>query len=37
LRTATLVGPFFAAGTDSTYTLDLSRYGEPVDIRAPAG
>lgn len=37
LRVATLVGPFFTAGVDSTYTLNLSRYGEPVDIRAPAG
>jgi lipoprotein LprG len=37
LRAATLVGPFFAVGTDSTYTLALSRYDEPVDIQAPAG
>jgi LppX_LprAFG lipoprotein len=35
LRQAVLTGPFFAAGTPSTFTLVLDRYGEPVDIRAP--
>lgn len=34
LRTATLVGPFFAGG-DSTYTLTLSEYGAPVAITRP--
>lgn len=37
LRTATLVGPFFAPGVNSTYTLTLSRYGDSVDIRVPTG
>jgi lipoprotein LprG len=37
LRRATLTGPFFQAGTASTYTLVLDRYGQQVDIRAPAG
>ena len=36
LRRATLTGPFFTAGSDTTYTLDLSRYGEDVTITAPA-
>lgn len=37
LRTATLVGPFFTKGVNSTYTLVLSRYGESTDIRVPTG
>ncbi|HEY6794639.1 MAG TPA: LppX_LprAFG lipoprotein [Kineosporiaceae bacterium] len=36
LRSASLVGPFFAKGVDSTYDLQLSRFDEPVDIRSPA-
>ena len=35
LRGAELTGPFFAAGRDSTYTIVLDGYGEPVDITAP--
>lgn len=35
LRGAELTGPFFAEGTDSTYTIVLDRYDEPVDISAP--
>jgi len=35
LLTATLVGPFFARSSVSTFTLALSRYGEPADIRVP--
>ena len=37
LRRATLTGPFFRAGTASAYTVVLDRYGQQVDIRAPAG
>jgi len=37
LREATLTGPFFSAGEQSTYTVVLDRYGEQVDISAPAG
>jgi lipoprotein LprG len=37
LRTATLVGPFFEKGVSSSYTLALSKYGAPVDIRVPTG
>jgi lipoprotein LprG len=36
LREATLTGPFFDAKTPSTYTVVLDRYGEKVDIGAPA-
>jgi hypothetical protein len=36
LREATLTGPFFDAKTPSTYTVVLERYGEKVDIGAPA-
>ena len=35
LRRAALTGPFFTAGADGTYTLDLSNYGEDVTISAP--
>jgi lipoprotein LprG len=34
LRTATLVGPFFA-GTEATYLLTLTDYGAPVEITRP--
>jgi hypothetical protein len=37
LREATLTGPFFSSARQSTYTVVLDRYGEQVDIRAPAG
>lgn len=37
LREATLTGPFFSTQEQSTYTVVLERYGEQVDIRAPAG
>jgi lipoprotein LprG len=37
LREATLTGPFFSTTQQSTYTVVLDRYGEQVDIRAPAG
>lgn len=36
LRRAVLVGPFWAKGTDSTYTLLLRDYGKNVSITAPA-
>src|SRR3954468_15841576 len=36
LRRAELTGPFFAAGDDGSYTLDLSDFGEDVSITAPA-
>jgi LppX_LprAFG lipoprotein len=36
LREATLTGPFFDAKAASTYTVVLDRYGEKVDIGAPA-
>ncbi len=35
LRQVALEGPFFGAGTTSTYTLVLDRYGEPVSITTP--
>ncbi len=35
LRRAVLTGPFFSATTDSTFTLDLSKFGEDVSITAP--
>ncbi|HEU4912408.1 MAG TPA: LppX_LprAFG lipoprotein [Actinomycetes bacterium] len=35
LRRAVLTGPFFAADTQSTYTVVLDRYGEDVQIDAP--
>ena len=37
LREATLTGPFFSKEQQSTYTVVLEKYGEQVDIRAPAG
>jgi lipoprotein LprG len=36
LRRAVLKGPFFAKGTDSTFTLVLDHYGDEVSISAPA-
>lgn len=36
LRRAELTGPFFAAGDDATYTLELSDFGADVEITAPA-
>jgi hypothetical protein len=35
LRRAELTGPFFTAEDDATFTLDLSDYGEDVEITAP--
>lgn len=35
LRQVVLVGPFFGAGTSSTYTLTLDQYGQPVTIAKP--
>jgi hypothetical protein len=35
LRRAELTGPFFAAGEDATFTLELSDFGADVDITAP--
>ena len=35
LRQVTLTGPFFGAGTSSTYVLTLDQYGQPVTITAP--
>jgi lipoprotein LprG len=35
LRRAELTGPFFAAGDDATFTLDLSDFGADVEITAP--
>ena len=35
LRRAELTGPFFTAEDDGTYTLDLSDFGEDVQITAP--
>ena len=35
LRRAELTGPFFTADDDGTYTLELSDFGEDVDITAP--
>ncbi len=42
LRQVALTGPFFGAGTSSTYTLTLDQYGAPVTIdealsRVPSG
>ncbi len=36
LRQVVIAGPFFGAGSSSTYTLVLDRYGEPVTISKPA-
>ncbi|MGY1914099.1 LppX_LprAFG lipoprotein [Blastococcus sp. SYSU DS0973] len=36
LRRAELTGPFFAAGEDATYILELSDFGADVEITAPA-
>ena len=36
LRRAELTGPFFTAGDDATYTLELSDFGADVEITAPA-
>jgi hypothetical protein len=36
LRRAELTGPFFTAGDDATYTLELSEFGADVEITAPA-
>lgn len=36
VRRVTLTGPFYSGAT-TTYTIVLTRYGEPVDISAPAG
>lgn len=36
LRKATFRGPFYDEKTVSTYTVTLDRYGEPVEIKAPA-
>ncbi|MCF6743202.1 LppX_LprAFG lipoprotein [Blastococcus sp. KM273128] len=36
LRRAELTGPFFEAGTDATYILELSDFGADVEITAPA-
>ncbi|MGY1723392.1 LppX_LprAFG lipoprotein [Blastococcus sp. SYSU DS0533] len=36
LRRAELSGPFFEAGTDATYVLELSDFGADVEITAPA-
>jgi lipoprotein LprG len=35
LRRAELTGPFFTAGEDATFTLDLSDFGADVEISAP--
>ncbi|MGY1836221.1 LppX_LprAFG lipoprotein [Blastococcus sp. SYSU DS0510] len=35
LRRAELTGPFFEAGTDATYLLELSDFGADVEISAP--
>jgi hypothetical protein len=35
LRRAELSGPFFTAGDDASYTLDLSDFGADVEITAP--
>jgi lipoprotein LprG len=35
LRQVVLTGPFFGAGTSSTYTLTLDKYGQPVTITKP--
>ncbi|MGY1803860.1 LppX_LprAFG lipoprotein [Blastococcus sp. SYSU D00922] len=36
LRRAVLTGPFFDAGDDATFTVDLSDFGADVEITAPA-
>jgi hypothetical protein len=36
LRRAVVTGPFFQKGVSSTFTIELNRYGEKVDIRAPS-
>lgn len=35
LRQVAVTGPFFGAGTSSTYTLTLDQYGTPVTIEKP--
>jgi lipoprotein LprG len=35
LRQVVITGPFFGAGTTSTYTLTLDQYGKPVTITKP--
>ncbi len=35
LRTVSIAGPFYGAGTTSTYLLTLDQYGAPVTITAP--
>ena len=35
LRRAQLTGPFYAAGKDATFTLQLSDFGADVQITAP--
>jgi lipoprotein LprG len=35
LRQVVITGPFFGAGTSSTYTLTLDQYGRPVTITKP--
>jgi lipoprotein LprG len=35
LRQVVLTGPFFGAGSTSTYTLTLDQYGQPVTITKP--
>ena len=35
LRRAELTGPFYAAGEDATFTLELSDFGADVQITAP--
>lgn len=35
LRRAVLIGPFFSADDDATYTLELSDFGADVEITAP--
>jgi len=37
LRRAVLTGPFYPAGGEQTYTVELSDYDEPVEISAPSG
>lgn len=35
LRQVTLTGPFVTAGTDSTYVVSFTNYGEPVNVTLP--
>jgi len=35
LRRAELTGPFFAGGDDATYTIELTDFGDDVEITAP--